>query len=89
MANIKSAKKRILTTLRNTEINKSRRSRVRTFIKKVLAAIDTGNAADAQAALQSAQPEIDRSVAKGILHKKTAARTMSRLSSKVKAVCGK
>lgn len=86
MANIKSAKKRILTTRKKTAANTARRSRLRTFVKKVDMAVEAGNAQEAEAALKLAQPEIDRGVAKGILKKNTAARKMSRLSARVKAL---
>jgi small subunit ribosomal protein S20 len=86
MANIKSAKKRILTTRKKTEANTARRSRIRTFVKKVDLALEAGNATEAEAALKLAQPEIDRGVAKGVLKKNTAARKMSRLSARVKAL---
>ena len=86
MANIKSAKKRILTTRKKTEANTARRSRIRTFGKKVDLALEAGNATEAEAALKLAQPEIDRGVAKGVLKKNTAARKMSRLSARVKAL---
>ena len=86
MANHKSAKKRIRRNAARAEVNGARRSRIRTFIKKVELAISAGNSEDAKAALQNAQPEIQRGVAKGILHKNTAARKLSRLSSRVKAL---
>lgn len=86
MANIKSAKKRILTTRKKTEANTARRSRIRTFVKKVDLALEAGNAKEAETALKLAQPEIDRGVAKGVLKKNTAARKMSRLSARVKAL---
>jgi small subunit ribosomal protein S20 len=86
MAHHKSAKKRIRQTESRTEINRSRMSRIRTFVKKVEAAIATGNASEAQAALQSAQPEIMRGVSKGVLALGTASRKVSRLSKRVKAL---
>ena len=86
MANHKSAKKRIIRNAKRAEINKGRISRIRTFIKKVELAIDTGDHASAQQALKEAQPEIMRGVTKGVLHKNTASRKMSRLSARVKAV---
>jgi small subunit ribosomal protein S20 len=89
MANIKSAKKRILTTAKKTEANTARRSRIRTFIKRVVTAIEAGNATEAKTALLQAQPEIDRGVSKGILKKNTAARKMSRLSATIKALSAK
>jgi len=86
MANHKSAKKRIIRNAKRAEINKGRISRIRTFVKKVESAIDSGDKATAQAALKEAQPEIMRGVTKGVLHKNTASRKMSRLSARVKAV---
>jgi len=85
MANHKSALKRIRRNARRAEINGARRNRIRTFIKKVEAALLAGNAAEAETALKNAQPEIQRGVAKGLWHKNTAARKMSRLSARVKA----
>lgn len=86
MPNIKSAKKRVRRTERRTEINRARMSRVRTFIKKVESAIEAGDKAVAEEALKSAQPEIMRGVTKGILHRNTAARRVSRLSARVKSM---
>ena len=86
MAHHKSAKKRIRQTERRTDVNRSRMSRIRTFVKKVEAAIATGNAADAQAALKTAQPEIMRGVTKGVLAMGTASRKVSRLAKRVKAL---
>lgn len=84
MANHKSAKKRIRRNLARAEINKSRMSRIRTFIKKVENAIGAGDIDDASVALKEAQPEIMRGVSKGVLHKNTASRKMSRLAVGVK-----
>ena len=86
MANHKSAKKRIRRNANRAEINKSRVSRIRTFIKRVEAAIASGDKGSAQAALKEAQPEIMRGVSRGVLHKNTASRKMSRLSARVKTV---
>lgn len=86
MANHKSALKRIRRNASRAAINTNRRSRIRTFIKNVEAAIETGKAKDAQEALKKLQPELYRGVAKGIFHKNTAARKMSRLSARVKAL---
>lgn len=86
MAHHKSAKKRIRQTEARTEVNRARMSRIRTFVKKVEAAIAVGNATDAQAALKSAQPEIMRGVTKGVLPLATASRKVSRLASRVKAL---
>tara|TARA_A100001015_G_C14973799_1_gene706314 strand:+ start:205 stop:471 length:267 start_codon:yes stop_codon:yes gene_type:complete len=86
MANHKSSKKRIIRNANRAEINKSRVSRIRTFIKKVESAITSGDQETAQAALREAQPEIMRGVSKGVLHKNTASRKMSRLAARVKSV---
>ena len=86
MANHKSAKKRIIRNANRAEINKSRVSRIRTFIKKVESAITSGDQAAAQTALKEAQPEIMRGVTKGVLHKNTGANQKSRLSIALKKV---
>ncbi len=86
MANHASSKKRIRRNEKRATINTARRSRLRTFIKNVEQAILAGNSDEAKTALKAAQPELDRSVAKGILHKKTASRKLSRLSARVKAI---
>ena len=86
MANSPGSKKRVRKAIRRTEINKSRRTRMRTFIRRVEEAISSGDPEKASQALRAAQPEIMRSVTKGILHKNTASRKMSRLSARVKAL---
>ena len=86
MANSPQSKKRARQAQRRTLVNKTRRTRIRTFIRKVEEAIIGGDQAVAAAALKAAQPEIMRGVTKGILHKNTASRKMSRLSSRVKAL---
>lgn len=86
MANHKSAKKRIIRNAKRAEINGARIGRIRTFIKKVESAISAGDKDAAQLALREAQPEIMRGVSRGVLHKNTASRKMSRLSARVKAV---
>lgn len=86
MANIKSAKKRVLQIERKTAINKTHRSRVRTFIRSVEEAISTGNKENAAEALKVMQSEIMRGVTKGILSLNTASRKVSRLSSRIKAL---
>ena len=85
MANHKSALKRVRKNSRRAEINGARRGRIRTFIKMVELALTAGNVDEAQEALKNAQPEIQRGVAKGILHKNTAARKISRLSARIKS----
>ncbi len=86
MAHHKSALKRIRQTERRTEENRTRRSRIRTFVKKVESAIMSGNKSDAQTAFQLAEPEIMRGVSKGVIKKETASRKVSRLSQKIKAL---
>lgn len=86
MANSPQARKRIRRNDRRAEINGARVSRIRTHIKAVEAAIEEGKQDDAQKALRAAQPEIARGVAKGVMHKNTAARKMSRLSKRVAAL---
>ncbi len=86
MANTKSAKKAVRVIARRTAVNKARRSRMRTFIRKVEEALAEGNAAEAGKALQAAQPEVMRVVKHGILHKNTASRKISRLHARVKAL---
>ena len=86
MANTKSAKKATRVSARRTEINKNRVSRMRTFVRKVEEAIASGNQAEAAAALQAAQPELMRGATKGVAHKNTASRKVSRLAARVKAL---
>ncbi|WP_062016913.1 30S ribosomal protein S20 [Aureimonas sp. AU4] len=86
MANTPSAKKAARKIARRTAINKSRRSRVRTFLRKVEEAILTGDKAAAQAAFKAAEPELARAASKGVVHRNTASRKISRLASRVKAV---
>jgi small subunit ribosomal protein S20 len=83
MANTPQAKKRIRRNERRAEVNGNRVGRIRTFVKKVEAALAAGDKAAAATALQAAQPEIARGVAKGVLHKNTAARKFSRLTKRV------
>ena len=86
MANTPQARKRIRRNSHRQAINKSRVSRIRTFVKGVETALATGKKDEAAAALQAAQPEMMRGVTKGLLHKNTVARTISRLSKRVKAL---
>ncbi|MCB1783060.1 MAG: 30S ribosomal protein S20 [Alphaproteobacteria bacterium] len=86
MANHASAKKRVRRNDKRKLINTARKSRIRTFLKKVELAIAAGDATQAQQALQSVQPELQRAVSKGLWHKNTAARKLSRLSARVKAI---
>lgn len=86
MANTPQSKKRARQSEARYAVNKARRSRIRTFLRKVEEAIASGNADSAKAALVAVQPELARGVSKGVLHKNTVARKMSRLSSRVKAI---
>lgn len=86
MANSAQAKKRARQIVRRTEVNKTRRSRIRTYLRKLDEAITSGDKAGATEALKNAQPEIMRGVTKGIFHKNTASRKMSRMSARVKAL---
>ena len=83
MAHHQSAKKRIRQTIKRTAINRGRRSRVRTFIKKVEQAVAAGDAEQARSALQAAEPEIRRAASRRVLKLNTASRRISRLSKKV------
>ena len=86
MANSPQAKKRARQIERRTAVNKTRKSRIRTFLRKVEEAIESGDKGTAVAALRAAQPELMRGVTKGIFHKNTASRKVSRLASRVKAI---
>lgn len=86
MANSPQAKKRVRQIARRTAVNKARRSRIRTFIRKVEEAIASGDQGAARNALQAAQPEIMRGATKGVLHKNTASRKVSRLNHRIKAM---
>ena len=86
MAMHKSAKTRIRRNARSAEINTSRVSRTRNAIRKVDAAVAAGDYAAATEALKAAQPEIQRSAGKGLMHKRTASRKISRLSARVKTL---
>ncbi len=84
MAHSRTAKKRIRQTEKRTERNRSRISRIRTFVRKVEDAIAKGDAGAATAAFAAAAPELQRGVSKGVLHRNTVARKISRMSSKVR-----
>ena len=86
MANTPQAKKRIRRNEKRAKINGARMSRIRNFLKKVETAIEGGDKDSAQTALRNAQPELARGVARGVLHKNTASRKMSRLSKRVSAL---
>lgn len=86
MANTTSAKKATRKIARRTEVNIARRSRVRTFLRRVEEAIESGNKEEAASALKAAQPELMRAASKGVYHKNTASRKVSRLASRVKAI---
>ncbi|MFT3733048.1 MAG: 30S ribosomal protein S20 [Hyphomicrobium sp.] len=86
MANTSSAKKAARQMIRRTEINKARRSRVKSEVRSVEEAIKSGDRAKAQAALAAAEPLLVRTAQKGVMHKKTASRKVSRLAQRVKAM---
>ena len=86
MANTTSAKKAVRKIARRTAVNRSRRSKMRTFVRKIEEAIASGDAAAAQAALASAEPIMMRAAQKGVVHKNTASRSVSRLTRRVKAL---
>ncbi|AXI48664.1 30S ribosomal protein S20 [Sulfitobacter sp. SK012] len=86
MANTPQAKKRARQNEKRFAINKARRSRIRTYLRNVEEAIASGDKDAAAAALLAAQPELMRGVTKGVFHKNTASRKMSRLSSRVKSL---
>lgn len=86
MANTPQARKRIRRNDRRAEINTNRVSRIRTFVKKVELALEGGDKSGAAEALKAAQPELARGVARGVLHKNTAARKLSRLTKRVAAL---
>ena len=89
MANTPQSKKRARQAERSQDVNKARRSRIRTFLRKVEEAITSGSVEAASAALKNAQPELARGITKGVLHKNTVARKMSRLASRVKGLAAK
>ena len=88
MANTASARKRIRQTAKRTLRNTARKSRMRTFIKKVEVACASGDKEAAAAALRTAQPEMQRAANKGVIHKNTVSRKLSRLSARVKSLAG-
>ncbi len=86
MANTSSAKKATRKIARRTATNKNRRSRVRTFVRKVEEALAAGDKTAAEAAFQAAQPELMRAATKGVLHKNTASRKVSRLAQRLRVL---
>lgn len=88
MANTPSAKKAVRKIARRTAINRSRRSQMRTYLRKVEEAIASGDAGAAQAAFAEAAPKVMRAAQKGIVHKNAASRKVSRLTKRVKALAG-
>jgi small subunit ribosomal protein S20 len=86
MANTPSARKRIRQTEKRTARNAARKSRMRTFIKKVEAAIAGGDKDQATAAFRAAQPELQRAAGKGVIHANTVSRKLSRLSARIKSI---
>ncbi|MBP9182661.1 MAG: 30S ribosomal protein S20 [Fuscovulum sp.] len=89
MANTAQSKKRARQSEARYAVNKARRSRIRTFLRKVEEALVSGDQTAAADALKNAQPELARGVTKGVLHKNTVARKMSRLTARVKALATK
>jgi small subunit ribosomal protein S20 len=88
MPNSRSAEKRVRKTERRTEVNKNRRSRIRTAVRKVEEALAAGDKTAAQTALKAAEPEIMRGVSKGVIHRNSGSRKVSRLASRVKGLNG-
>ncbi len=86
MPNSSSAKKRLRQTERKTKVNRSRISRIRTFVRKVEEAIESGDSDAAKAALRAAEPELIRGARKSVLHRNTARRKVSRLSKQIRAM---
>ncbi len=86
MANTPQAKKRIRRNARRSEINRTRLSRIRTFVKQAEAALEAGDKTQAREALQRVQPELARGVVKGVVHKNMAARKLSRLTRRLAAL---
>ena len=86
MAHHQSAKKRIRQTTRRTDVNRSRVSRIRTYVKKFDLALASGDKAAAAAAFREAMPELQRGVTRGVLHRNTVSRKLSRMSARVKAL---
>ena len=86
MAHHKSAKKRIRSNARRAEVNTSRVGRIRTFLKRVETAISSGDKAVAQAEFKLAQPELQRGTTRGVIHRNTVSRKLSRLTARIKAL---
>lgn len=86
MAHAKSAKKRIRQTVKRTELNNARKNRIRTYVKKVETAIASGDKNAAAEALKVAQPELHSGAGRGLLHRNTVARKISRLSKRIKSL---
>ena len=86
MANTSSAKKRVRRDTRRTEVNRARRGRIRTFVKRVETAIESNDKEAARAAFVAAEPEIMRGVTKDVLHRNTASRKVSRLAARIKSL---
>ena len=86
MANTRSAKKAVRKIERRTEVNKSRRTRMRTYVRRVEEAISSGDQKAAHEAFVKAQPEVMRAAQQNVLHKNTASRRLSRLSARIKAM---
>lgn len=89
MANHVSAKKRARQNVKRAKVNSANRNRIRTYVKKVEMALAAGNVAEAETAFAACQPELQKGVTKGILHKNTVARKLSRLSARIKTAKSK
>lgn len=89
MANTRSAKKMARKIERRTALNKARRTRMRTFVKRLHAAVDAGDQDEARNALRTAESEVMKAVSAGIIHKNTGSRTVSRLAARVKSMTAK
>jgi small subunit ribosomal protein S20 len=86
MAHHKSAQKRIRSNARRADVNTARVGRIRTFLKRVESAISTGNKEAAQAEFKLAQPELQRGTTRGVIHRNTVSRKLSRLTARIKAM---
>lgn len=86
MAHHKSAQKRIRSNAARAEVNTARVGRIRTFLKRVETAISTGNKEAAQAEFKLAQPELQRGTTRGVIHRNTVSRKLSRLTARIKAM---
>ena len=86
MAHTRQARKRIRQTARRTERNRTQRSRIRTYLRKVEEVIESGDKAAAEAAFRAAQPELHKGAGNGVMHRNTVARKLSRINRRIKAL---